>query len=277
MNLSKVRGSCGGQTKPGGTMTEQQNERDSELIIGRNAVLEAIKSGREINTLLVAKGERGGSIGRILTDCRERKIVIKEVDKRKLDFLCGQGNHQGVAAYAAAHANATVDDMFALAEARGEDPFLILCDELEDPHNLGAIIRTAEAAGAHGVIIPKRRNVALTWAVAKSAAGALEYMPVARVGNLAATIEELKTRGLWVYSADMDGTPWHDVSFAGGVALVVGAEGSGVSRLVRDKSDFIVSLPMKGKINSLNASVAAGILMYEVSRQRTQQTGKGKV
>ena len=258
-------------------MTEQQNERDSELIIGRNAVLEALKSGREINTLLVAKGERGGSIGRILTDCRERKIVIKEVDKRKLDFLCGQGNHQGVAAYAAAHAYATVDDMFALAEARGEDPFLILCDELEDPHNLGAIIRTAEAAGAHGVIIPKRRNVALTWAVAKSAAGALEYMPVARVGNLAATIEELKTRGLWVYSADMDGTPWHDVSFAGGVALVVGAEGSGVSRLVRDKSDFIVSLPMKGKINSLNASVAAGILMYEVSRQRTQQTGKGKV
>ncbi len=258
-------------------MTEQQNERDSELIIGRNAVLEALKSGREINTLLVAKGERGGSIGRILTDCRERKIVIKEVDKRKLDFLCGQGNHQGVAAYAAAHAYATVDDMFALAAERGEDPFLILCDELEDPHNLGAIIRTAEAAGAHGVIIPKRRNVALTWAVAKSAAGALEYMPVARVGNLAATIEELKTRGLWVYSADMDGTPWHDVSFAGGVALVVGAEGSGVSRLVRDKSDFIVSLPMKGKINSLNASVAAGILMYEVSRQRTQQTGKGKV
>ncbi len=218
-------------------MAEQQNEKDSELIIGRNAVLEALKSGREINALLVAKGDRGGSIGRILADCRTRGIVVKEVDKRKLDYLCGQGNHQGVAAYAAAHAYAGIDDMFALAQARNEEPFLILCDELEDPHNLGAIIRTAEAAGAHGVIIPKRHGVALTWAVAKSAAGALEYMPVARVGNLAATIETLKKRGVWVYSADMDGTPWHDVSFSGAVALVVGAEGSGVSRLVRDAAD----------------------------------------
>ena len=256
-------------------MTEQHNAGETELIVGRNAVLEALKSGREIDTLLVAKGEHNGSVGRILAACREKKIVIKEVDKRKLDFLCGQGNHQGVAAYVAAHAYAEIDDMFALAEQRGEAPFLILCDELEDPHNLGAVIRTAEAAGAHGVIIPKRRNVGLTWAVAKSAAGALEYMPVARVGNLAATIEDLKKRGVWIYSADMDGTPWHDVSFSGAVALVVGAEGSGVSRLVRDKSDFIVSLPMKGKINSLNASVAAGILMYEVSRQRTPESGKG--
>ena len=254
---------------------EQHTGGESELIVGRNAVLEALKSGREINTLLVAKGERNGSIGRILTECREKKIVIKEVDKRKLDFLCGQGNHQGVAAYAAAHTYAEIDDMFALAEQRGEAPVLISCDELEDPHNLGAVIRTAEAAGAHGVIIPKRHGVGLTWAVAKSAAGALEYMPVARVGNLASTLDRLKEKGLWVYSADMDGTPWCDVSFKGGVALVVGAEGSGVSRLIRDKSDFIVSLPMKGKINSLNASVAAGILMYEVSRQRTQETGKG--
>ena len=255
---------------------EQHADGERELLVGRNAVLEALRSGREINTLLVAGGERSGSITRILADCRDRGIVIKEVDKRKLDFLCGQGNHQGVAAYVAAHAYAELDDMFALAEARGEAPFLIVCDALEDPHNLGAVIRTAEAAGAHGVIIPKRHGVGLTWAVAKSAAGALEYMPVARVGNLAATLEQLKARGLWVYAADMDGTPWCDVSFSGGVVLVVGAEGSGVSRLLREKSDFIVSLPMKGKINSLNASVAAGILMYEVSRQRTLEKGKGK-
>ena len=253
---------------------EQHTGGERELLVGRNAVLEALKSGREINTLLVAKGERSGSISRILADCRDRSIVIKEVDKRKLDFLCGQGNHQGVAAYVAAHVYAEIDDMFALAEERNEAPFLIVCDDLEDPHNLGAVIRTAEAAGAHGVIIPRRHGVGLTWAVAKSAAGALEYMPVARVGNLAATLEKLKARGVWVYAADMDGTPWCDVSFSGGVALIVGAEGSGVSRLLRDKSDFIVSLPMKGKINSLNASVAAGILMYEVSRQRTWETGK---
>ncbi len=255
---------------------EQHADGERELLVGRNAVLEALRSGREINTLLVAKGERSGSITRILADCRDRGIVMKEVDKRKLDFLCGQGNHQGVAAYVAAHAYAELDDMFAFAEARGEAPFLIVCDALEDPHNLGAVIRTAEAAGAHGVIVPKRHGVGLTWAVAKSAAGALEYMPVARVGNLAATLDRLKARGLWVYSADMDGTPWCDVSFSGGVVLVVGAEGSGVSRLLREKSDFIVSLPMKGKINSLNASVAAGILMYEVSRQRTLEKGKGK-
>ena len=255
---------------------EQHADGERELLVGRNAVLEALKSGREINTLLVAKGERGGSVGRILADCRDRRIVIKEVDKRKLDFLCGQGNHQGVAAYVAAHAYAELDDLFALAQARGEAPFFLVCDNLEDPHNLGAVIRTAEAAGAHGVIIPKRHGVGLTWAVAKAAAGALEYMPVARVGNLAAALDQLKARGVWVYAADMDGTPWCDVSFSGGVALIVGAEGSGVSRLLREKSDFIVSLPMKGKINSLNASVAAGILMYEVSRQRTRETGKGK-
>ena len=256
---------------------EKQNPKDNEeLIIGRNAVLEALKSERPINSLLVAKGERNGSIGRILADCRARGIVVKETDRKKLDYLCGQGNHQGVAAYAAAHAYAELDDLFALAESRGEPPFFIVCDELEDPHNLGAIIRTAEAAGAHGIIIPKRRGVALTWAVSKTAAGALEYMPVARVGNLASAIETLKERGVWIYSADMDGTPWCETSFAGPAALVIGAEGRGVSRLIREKSDFIVSLPMKGKINSLNASVAAGILMYEVARQRADVERKGK-
>ncbi|MBQ7118117.1 MAG: 23S rRNA (guanosine(2251)-2'-O)-methyltransferase RlmB [Clostridia bacterium] len=249
---------------------EKDNERqNNDLIIGRNAVSEALRSERAIDTLLVVKGERNGSIGRILAECREKKIVIKEVDKKKLDFMCGQGNHQGVAAYAAAHEYAEVEDILALAEERGESPFIIVCDGIEDPHNLGAIIRTAETAGAHGIIIPKRRNASLTWAVGKASAGAVEYMPVARVGNLASTLDELKEKGIWVYSADMDGRNWCETDFAGGVALVVGSEGNGVSRLIREKSDFIVSLPMKGKITSLNASVAAGILMYEVSRQRS--------
>ncbi|MBQ9914442.1 MAG: 23S rRNA (guanosine(2251)-2'-O)-methyltransferase RlmB [Clostridia bacterium] len=249
---------------------EKDNERQNEnLIIGRNAVSEALRSERAIDTLLVVRGERNGSIGRILAECREKKIVIKEVDKKKLDFMCGQGNHQGVAAYAAAHEYAEVEDILALAEERGESPFIIVCDGIEDPHNLGAIIRTAETAGAHGIIIPKRRNASLTWAVGKASAGAVEYMPVARVGNLASMLDELKEKGIWVYSADMDGKNWCETDFAGGVALVIGSEGNGVSRLIREKSDFIVSLPMKGKITSLNASVAAGILMYEVSRQRS--------
>ena len=246
-----------------------ENERDNNLIIGRNAVSEALRSGRNIDTLLVVRGERNGSVGRIIAECKEKGVVIKEVDKKKLDFMCGQGNHQGVAAYAAVHEYSSVEDIFALAEERGEAPFIILCDELEDPHNLGAIIRTAETAGAHGVIIPKRRNASLTWAVGKASAGAVEYVPVARVGNLASTIDDLKKRGLCVYTADMDGQNWCETDFSGPVALVVGSEGNGVSRLIREKSDFVVSLPMKGKITSLNASVAAGILMYEVSRQRS--------
>ena len=246
-----------------------ENERDNNLIIGRNAVSEALRSGRNIDTLLVVRGQRNGSVGRIIAECKEKGVVIKEVDKKKLDFMCGQGNHQGVAAYAAVHEYSSVEDIFALAEERGEAPFIILCDELEDPHNLGAIIRTAETAGAHGVIIPKRRNASLTWAVGKASAGAVEYVPVARVGNLASTIDDLKKRGLWVYTADMDGQNWCETDFSGPVALVVGSEGNGVSRLIREKSDFVVSLPMKGKITSLNASVAAGILMYEVSRQRS--------
>lgn len=173
-------------------MSNEVSAENNQLIVGRNAVSEALKSERAIDVLLVARGERNGSIGRIMAECRDRKIVIKEVDQKKLDFLCGQGNHQGVAAYAAAHEYAEVEDIFALAEERNEQPFIIICDEIEDPHNLGAIIRTAEAAGAHGIIIPKRRNASLSWAVGKAAAGALEYMPVARVGNLAGTIDELK-------------------------------------------------------------------------------------
>lgn len=249
-------------------MNSDMISENNQLIAGRNAVSEALKSERAIDTLLVARGERNGSIGRIIAECRNRKIVVKEVDPKKLDFLCGQGNHQGVAAYAAAHEYAEVEDIFALAEERNEPVFIIICDEIEDPHNLGAIIRTAEAAGAHGIIIPKRRNASLSWAVGKAAAGALEYMPVARVGNLAGTIDSLKERGVWIYSADMDGKLWCETDFSGPAALVIGSEGNGVGRLIKEKSDFVVSLPMNGKINSLNASVAGGILMYEIARQR---------
>lgn len=255
----------------GKAMENKNPSNENQLIIGRNAVLEALKSERAIDTLLVARGERNGSVGKIIKECKEKGAVVKEVDKKKLDFLCAQGNHQGVAAYAAMHEYAEIDDIFNLAKEKNEPPFIIICDELEDPHNLGAIIRTAECAGAHGVIIPKRRSVSLTWAVSKAAAGALEYMPVARVTNLASALEDLKKRGVWIYSADMDGTPWDETDFSGAVGLVVGSEGNGVGKLIREKSDFIVSLPLKGKINSLNASVAAGILMYEVSRQRIKK------
>ncbi len=250
-------------------------EENNGLIIGRNAVSEALKSGRAIDTLVVAKGERGGSLGQIISRCKEKGIVIKEVERKKLDMMCDGATHQGVAAYAAAHEYSSVDDIFALAESRGEQPFIIICDELEDPHNLGAILRSAEAGGAHGVIIPKRRNATLSYVVGKASAGAVEYVPVARVANIASTIEELKKKGIWIYTADMGGENWCNVDYSGGVGLVIGSEGKGVSRLVKEKSDFIVSLPMNGKINSLNASVAAGILIYEVARQRAGITRKG--
>ena len=256
-------------------MENRIEKEDSNLIIGRNAVSEALKNDRAIDTLLVSKGEKNGSLGRIIKDCKEKGIVIKEVDRKKLDVLCSGAVHQGVAAYAAAHAYAEVEDIFALAGERNEAPFIIICDELEDPHNLGAIIRSAEAGGAHGVIIPKRRNASLNYVVGKASAGAVEYVPVARVANLASTIDELKKRGVWIYAADMDGESWCGVDYSGGVGLVIGSEGKGVSRLVKEKCDFIVSLPMKGKINSLNASVAAGILIYEVSRQRAGIKAKG--
>ena len=243
-----------------------QNEEG--LIAGRNAVAEAIKSGREIDTLLVAKGERSGSIGKIIGQCRDLGVTVKEIDVRKLDKICSGANHQGVAAYAAVHEYGTVEDMLKKAEEKGESPFIIVCDEIEDPHNLGAIIRTADACGAHGVIIPKRRGVSLTYAVGKVSAGAVEYVTVARVPNLASELENLKKKGFWVYGADMGGKPWNEQDYSGSVALVIGSEGRGLSRLVKEKCDFIVSLPMKGSINSLNASVAAGILMYKVTENR---------
>lgn len=256
-------------------MEKEMTSPREDLIIGRNAVSEALRSGRAIDTLMVARGERNGSIGRIIAECRDNGVVVKEVDRKKLDLMCGGAVHQGIAAYAASHEYASIDDIFALAEERGEKPFIIICDELEDPHNLGAVIRTAEATGAHGIIIPKRRNASLSYVVGKASAGAVEYVPVARVANIAQTIDELKEKGIWFYAADMDGEDWCSVNYDGGVGLVIGSEGRGISRLVKEKCDFIVSMPMKGRINSLNASVAAGVLMYEVARQRAGIKAKG--
>ena len=242
--------------------------QNDNLVIGRNAVIELLKSGREVENVLVAKGDREGSVNRIIAMCRENGIVVKTVDKKKLDAMCAGANHQGVAANVPAHSYCSVEDILDYAEGRGEKPFIIICDGIEDSHNLGAIIRSAEACGAHGIIIPKRRNAGLNFIVAKTSCGALEYMRVARVSNLASTIEELKSRNIWTYCADMDGQPWCKTDFSGGCALVIGSEGKGVGRLVKEKCDVTVSLPMCGKVNSLNASVAAGIIMYEIAKQR---------
>lgn len=249
-------------------MNNDNYEKGSDIIAGRNPVSEALRSGRAIDSLLIAKGELNGSVKVIAAKAKASGIPVKEVDKRKLDSLCGGAVHQGVAALAAIKEYSTVDDIFALAEERNEPPFIIVLDEIEDAHNLGAIIRTAECAGAHGVIIPKRRAAGLSYAVGKTSAGAYEYMHVARVTNIPKTLEELKERGCWIYGADMDGSDYCRSDLTGACALVIGSEGSGLGRLVKEKCDVILSLPMRGKINSLNASVAAGILMYEFTRQR---------
>ncbi len=243
------------------------NNNSDNLIFGRNPVLEAVRSGREIDKLLVSH-TAAGLVPHIIAICREKGIPVKEVSPQKLDLISGGAVHQGVAVYIAAHKYCSVADILAEAEEKGEPPFIIICDQLEDPHNLGAIVRTAEATGAHGIIIPERRSVTLTATVAKASSGALEYMKVARVSNLVQTIEELKEKNIWIYAADMDGENWCSVDFAGGCALVIGSEGKGVGRLVKKCCDKVVAMPMRGKINSLNASVAAGVLMYEVARQR---------
>ena len=238
-----------------------------DRIEGRNPVTEAIKSGREIDKLLVSAKE--GSIKKIVAMAKERGIVVQEVVRTKLDELSETGAHQGVIALVAAHNYATVEDILARAEEKGESPFVILLDEITDPHNLGSILRTANAVGAHGVIIPKRRSVGLSSVVAKTSAGALEYTPVARVTNLAQTIDFLKEKGVWFYATHPDATQsYTEVDLKGGIGTVIGSEGNGVSRIVAEKCDFLISIPMKGEINSLNASVAAGVVMYEALRQR---------
>ena len=243
------------------------NQRN-DIIAGRNPVMEAIRSGRSIESILVAKGERSGSVVAIIAKAKQKNIPVKDVDSKKLDFLAKGVNHQGIVAQCAVKEYSTLEDIFALAEERGESPFIIVLDKIEDPHNLGAIIRTAECAGAHGVIIPERRSAGLSYTVEKTSAGALEYMPVVRVKNISAVLQKLKDKGIWVYGADMDGEHYKKVNFDGAVALVIGNEGKGISPLVAKDCDVIVSLPMKGKINSLNASVAAGILMYEIEDKR---------
>lgn len=240
-------------------------------IEGRNAVLEAFRSGKTIDKLFVLDGCQDGPVNTIKREAKKHDCIITFVSKERLDQMSETGKHQGVIAYAAAYEYAEVEDMLKLAEEKGEPPFLFLLDNIEDPHNLGAIIRTANLAGAHGVIIPKRRAAGLTATVAKTSAGALNYTPVAKVTNLAATIEELKEKGLWFVCADMGGTTMYDLNLRGPIGLVIGNEGEGVGRLVKEKCDFVASIPMKGDIDSLNASVAAGVLAYEIVRQRLQK------
>lgn len=250
-------------------MKEKTNEPKPDVIAGRNPVSEAIRSGRPIDKILVARGEKTGAVVGILAKAREKQIPVKEADRVKLDFLSGSAPHQGIIALAAAKEYSTVEDILAYAAEKDEPPFLVILDELEDPHNLGAIIRTAECAGAHGVIIPKRRSVGLSYTVGKASAGAVEYMRVARVTNIATLLDDLKKQGVWIYGADMNGTDYTKCDMSGACALVIGNEGKGMARLVREKCDVIVSLPMKGHINSLNASVAAGILMYHALKSRS--------
>ncbi len=263
-------------------MEEKQNRRPSrpreperrelaeDMIEGRNALTEALRSGRTIDKVFVAAGDTDKALARLTAQAREAGAVVVATDRRKLDQMSPTGAHQGVMAQVAAHQYATVEEILQRAADKGEAPLLVLCDELSDPHNLGAILRTAECAGAHGVIIPKRRSVGLTAVVSKTSAGAVEYMPVARVGNLAATIRELKQRGVWIYGTAAGGqTDLYHADLGGPAAIVIGSEGQGMSRLVAESCDVLVSIPMKGQITSLNASAAAAIMLYEAVRQRS--------
>ncbi|MBE7043191.1 MAG: 23S rRNA (guanosine(2251)-2'-O)-methyltransferase RlmB [Ruminococcaceae bacterium] len=246
---------------------EEQNQLDR--IEGRNPVVEALRKGRNIDKLFIQKDITDGSMGKIRAMAREKGVIVSEVAKQKLDHMSQTGAHQGVIACTAVHEYVDVDDILKIAEEKGESPFLVIADEISDPHNLGSILRTANAAGVHGVIIPKHRSVGLSAVVAKSSAGAIEYVPVARVTNLARTVDDLKKQGIWVAGAAMEGTQtYYQVDYTGALAIVVGSEGFGISRLLKEKCDFLVSIPMKGEINSLNASVAAGVLLMEASRQR---------
>ena len=247
--------------------------RYEELTIeGRNAVLEAFRSGKTIDRLFVLDGCQDGPVRTIVREAKKHDTIVNFVPKERLDSMSETGHHQGVMAYAAAYEYAEVEDILKIAEEKGEPPFLFLLDGIEDPHNLGAIIRTANLAGAHGVIIPKRRAVGLTATVARTSAGALNYTPVAKVTNMAVTIEDLKKRGIWFVCADMGGESMYRLNLTGPIGLVIGNEGEGVSRLVKEKCDMIASIPMKGDIDSLNASVATGVLAYEIVRQRLVKT-----
>lgn len=245
---------------------------EEQYIIGRNPVMEILKSDKDIDKIFIQKGDLQGSIKKIIGKAKDKDIVIQEVDKTRLDQMADGGVHQGVAALVTGFEYSTIEDILEIARERGESPFVIILDELEDPHNLGAIIRSAESAGAHGVIIPKRRSASVNQTVYKSSAGAANYMAVAKVTNISRTIEELKESGVWIYGADMDGEDFYfNTNLTGSIGLVIGNEGKGISRVVKEKCDVLVKIPMMGKVSSLNASAAASILMYEVVRQ-----GNGK-
>ncbi|MBQ1919692.1 MAG: 23S rRNA (guanosine(2251)-2'-O)-methyltransferase RlmB [Selenomonas sp.] len=252
-----------------GSNSVGERELPEDVLIGRNAVTEALRAGRGINKILLADGDREGQVSEIIALAKERGIILQFVERSKIESVAGGLRHQGVMAYVAPVAYAELDDILRKAEEAGEPPFLLLLDELEDPHNLGALLRTADATGVHGVLIPKRRSVPLTATVAKTSAGAVEYVPVARIGNISQTLKNLKEKGFWVAGADMDGSQnYYEADLTGPLVLVVGSEGKGMGRLTKEQCDFIVKMPMVGKINSLNASVAGSILMYESMRQR---------
>ena len=246
-----------------------EERRTEDRIEGRNAVIEALRAGRAIDKIYIAKGEVDQALGHIASKARAQGVVVVETDRRKLDQMSQTKAHQGVVAVCAVKEYCTVQDILDIATERGEPPFVIICDEISDPHNLGAIIRSAECVGAHGVVIPKRRSAGLTAVVDKAAAGAAEHMAIARVPNLTAAMEELKTAGLWIYGTAAEGSsPLWKTDLTGPIALVIGSEGDGMSRLVREHCDFTISIPLKGQISSLNASAAAAVLMYEILRQR---------
>lgn len=248
--------------------TEEEDMDRSNLIEGRNSVLEAIKSGREIDKLFIQRGANEGSIRQIIAMAKERGLLIKEVDKAKLDGLSATNNHQGVIASAALYKYYDVKEILDMAKALNEDPFIVILDEISDPQNLGSILRSCEGAGVHGVIIPKRRAASLTPIVAKISAGAIEYVPVAKVTNIAQTIELLKKEGIWIACAEMGGQPYYKQDMTGPIGVVIGSEGEGVGRLIKEKCDYTVSIPMQGKISSLNAAVSAAVVVYDIKRQR---------
>lgn len=280
MNYKNRKRTQGSNRKPVDKNSQNQKKAGSsintelpeDVLIGRNAVIEAIRSGRGINKLLIADGDKEGSVKEVISLAKEQGIVIQFVERSKIEGIAGGLRHQGVLAYVAPVSYSDLETILQAAETKGEAPFLLLLDELEDPHNLGALLRTADATGVHGVLIPKRRSVPLTATVAKTSAGAVEYVPVARIGNIAQTLRKLKDKGFWVAGADMDGSQnYYEADLTGPLVLVVGSEGHGMSRLTKEQCDFIVKMPMVGKINSLNASVAGSILMYESMRQRLQK------
>ncbi len=269
----KTRQESGGFTKPNKHPYHREHgdnaslPEDENMIVGRNAVRELLVSSRDVDKIFVMANEREGSISVLVAEAIARKIPVIEVDRKKLDMMTKE-KHQGIIAMAAERNYATISDMLSLAESQNEPPFLVIADGIEDPHNLGAIIRSAECMGAHGVIIPKRRSVLLNTTVAKASAGAIEHMLIAKVTNLASTIDELKEKNIWIYGADMDGAPAYSQDMRGAIALVLGSEGFGMGDLVRKKCDFIVSIPMYGKLNSMNVSAAGAVLLQEIAHQR---------